>query len=105
MNITVVQSPLSSLASDLMAIGVRESGLTSALSRLSPEMAGPVAALAAEEEFTGKAGTTVAFPGLGLVAAGRVLLVGLGAGSNDELRRAAGAAKTDVPWPSLATAP
>ena len=92
MNITVVQSPLSTLGSDLMAIGVRESGLTDALNRLGPAMAGQVAALAAEEEFTGKAGTTVAFPGLGLVAAGRVLLVGLGAGSNDELRRAAGAA-------------
>ena len=92
MNITVVQSPLPSLAADLMAIGVRESGLQSALERLGPTLSGQVEALVAEEEFTGKAGTTVAFPGLGLVAAGRVLLVGLGGGSNDELRRAAGAA-------------
>lgn len=92
MNITVVSSPLASLSADLLAVGVRENGLAEALASLALPLVDQVTALANEEEFVGKAGTTVAFPGLGLVAAGRVLLVGLGAGSADELRRAAGAA-------------
>lgn len=93
MNITVsTSSALPTLACDLLAVGVPEGAVASAVASLDAAFGGKLAQVAADEEFTGKAGSSVAFPGFGQIAASRLVLVGLGGGGVDEVRRAAGVA-------------
>lgn len=92
MNISIASSPLPTLACDLLAVGVPEGAVASAVASLEATFGGKVAQTAQDEEFTGKAGSSVSWPGFGMVSAGRLLLVGLGSGSVDEVRRAAGIA-------------
>ncbi len=82
---------LSSVPADLLVVGVAQGKLTDALAGLGA-FAGALAKLAAEEEFTGKAGSSLAAPSFGQVAAGRVLLVGLGEVKASDVRAAAGTA-------------
>ncbi len=93
MNISVsATSALPTLACDLLAVGVPEGAVASAVASLDASFGNRLAQVAQDEEFTGKAGSSVAWPGFGQIAATRLILVGLGGGSVDELRRAAGVA-------------
>ncbi len=74
---------------ELLAIGIPESAdLASALSALGA-IGARIAEAAAADEFTGSAASSVSYPTFGQLSAPRVALVGLGGGSDDELRRAA----------------
>lgn len=75
---------------DLLAIGVAD-GTLGAIQAGGGAL-GQLATWAAEDEFTGKAGSAVVFPAPSPFKARRVALVGLGKRSPDELRRAAGKA-------------
>lgn len=93
MNITVSpNSSLPTLACDLLAVGVPEGSVASAVAALEPAFGGKLSSAAQDEDFTGKAGSTASWPAFGHIGASRLLLVGLGGGSVDELRRAAGLA-------------
>jgi len=82
---------LSKVSADLLVIGVPAGKLAEALSGLEGFASG-LQGLAAVEEFSGKAGSTLLAPTYGAIAAQRVLLVGIGQGSATELRNAAGTA-------------
>ncbi len=93
MNISVSNTTtLSALSCDLLVVGVPEGGVAGAVAALDASFGGRLAQTAQDEEFSGKAGSSVSWPGFGQIAASRLMLVGLGGGSVDELRRAAGIA-------------
>lgn len=73
---------------DLLAIGVTEGALAGL--QTAGGALGQLASWAAQDEFTGKAGAAVIYPAPAPYTARRVVLVGLGKRSADELRRAAG---------------
>jgi leucyl aminopeptidase len=74
---------------DFLAIGVAKSAdLSAALSTLG-DCGSALASAAAADEFTGATASIVVYPTLGSLKAARIALVGLGEGSDDDLRRAA----------------
>jgi leucyl aminopeptidase len=91
MNTTFSSDALSSVAADLLVVGVAQGKLADALAGLG-SFADALTKLAGEDEFTGKAGSTLAAPSFGQVAAGRVLLVGLGEVKASDVRAVAGTA-------------
>ncbi|MCB9778286.1 MAG: leucyl aminopeptidase [Alphaproteobacteria bacterium] len=90
MELAHTPAPVDSIGCDLLAIGVPDDGLAAALAPLGDAIAGDLVAAATAAEFSGKAGTIQVWPTLGRLAAPRIALVGLGDGSVDALRRAAG---------------
>ncbi|MFT5684906.1 MAG: leucyl aminopeptidase [Myxococcota bacterium] len=88
MNIQLSSATSADANVDLLAIGVAESAdLASALSALG-DLGASLAAAAGADDFTGAAAASVVYPTFGQIGASRVALVGLGGGSDDELRRA-----------------
>lgn len=92
MNISLHAAEISTLAVDVLAIGVPFGQLSDALSALDAEgkFGGALASAARDEDFTGKASSVLLIPSLGHISARRILLVGVGGGSAAELRGAAG---------------
>ncbi|MFN7146470.1 MAG: leucyl aminopeptidase family protein, partial [Myxococcota bacterium] len=91
MRVVFSSSSLAQTAADLLVVGVTAGNLASALAGFG-DFAGALSGLATDEEFTGKAGSTLGAPTYGKVSAPRVLLVGTGTGSLADVRAAAGAA-------------
>lgn len=85
MQISHVTAPVASIATPLLAIGVPDGQLEQALSVLDSSARERVLSAAREEEFSGKAGSSTQWPSFGAVAAGRLMLVGLGSGGTDEV--------------------
>jgi len=78
------------VAADLLVIGIAEGA--DLAERLAP-LGDAAAALGdAAGEFSGSAGSKTSFPTLGQLPSKRLMLVGTGSGSDDDIRRAAGAA-------------
>ncbi len=79
-------------AADVLAVLVPQGKLSTAVADLdgADGFGGALAGAARDDGFEGKAGSTAWTPGLGRVAARRVMLVGVGAGSANDLRAAAG---------------
>lgn len=77
---------------DVLAVFVPHGKLSPALADVdAPDaFAGALAAAARDDGFDGRAGTSFWSPGLGKVAAKRIMLIGCGGGSANELRAAAG---------------
>ncbi|MFZ5476204.1 MAG: leucyl aminopeptidase [Myxococcota bacterium] len=90
MRFAFANDPIASFASDLLVVAVPAGKLDAALAPLG-DFAAPLAQVCAEEEFTGKPGSSVNVPTYGRIAAGRILLVGAGSTLAD-LRQAAGTA-------------
>jgi leucyl aminopeptidase len=90
MRFAFATDPVSSFPSDLLVVAVPLGKLDEALSPLG-DFAGALKQVCAEEEFTGKPGSSVNVPTYGRIASSRVLLVGAGSTAN-ELRLAAGTA-------------
>jgi leucyl aminopeptidase len=97
MNISFSSADLSSLAVDILVVGVLSEAasagnLASSLSALDAPAAfnGALQAAARDEEFTGRTNSTLLLSSLGHCKAKRVLLVGVGSGAPNELRAAAG---------------
>ncbi len=86
------------VGADLLVVFVVTGGAASALLELdSPaHFAGTLTQLAKDEEFFGKAGQSLTLPGLGRVPARRILLAGVGNGSDSELALAAGMAGNEA---------
>ncbi len=91
-------SPASALTADLLVVLVPVGGVAGAIAALddAQHYNGALAQVLVDDEFTGKAGQSASVPGLGRVAAKRVLLVGVGAGSDTEVARAAGTAGNEA---------
>ncbi len=91
-------SAAGTLTADLLVVFVPVGTAASALAELDDAayFAGGLAKHATEEEFTGKAGQTLSVPGMGRVAARRVLALGVGAGTDADVALAAGAAGNDA---------
>ena len=83
-----------SITADLLVLFVPVGGLATALADLdaADHFSGAISQLAADEEFTGKAGQMLPSPGLGRISARRLLAIGVGAGSDTEVANAAGMA-------------
>ena len=83
---------------DLLVLFVPTGSLQGALADVDSEahFNGALAQLTIDEEFTGKAGQTLALPGLGRITAKRMVLMGVGGGSDAEVSLAAGAAGNDA---------
>ncbi len=81
-------------AADVLVVFVPQGKLAAALADLdaADAFAGALAAAAKDDTFEGRINTTYWAPGLGRIAAKRVLLVGVGAGTPSDLRAAAGVA-------------
>ncbi len=77
---------------DVLAVFVPQGKLTAALADLDAKdaFAGALAAAARDDGFEGRPGTSFWTPGLGKIAAKRVMLIGAGSGSANDLRAAAG---------------
>lgn len=89
MNITLSSAALSAADVDLLALGVAKSAdLADELSSLG-EFGAALAAAAGADDFSGATASTVIYHSFGQLKAPRVALVGLGDGSDDDLRRAA----------------
>ena len=84
--------PPAATAVDLLAVLVPFGTVTTAILPLdgADGFAGALAQIAADEDFTGKPGSSIAAPGFGRVAARRVVLIGTGGGSAAEQHSAAG---------------
>ncbi len=91
MELLTTTASLAGIDCDLLAIGVRQGQLDAALAVLGADLASDFAAAARLDELEGKVATIAAWPSLGRLAATRLAVVGLGEGSDDEIRRAAGA--------------
>ena len=92
MNVTISSAAASDAGVDLLVVGVLEGAdLASALSGVG-DIAGHIASAASADDFTGSAASIVTYPTFGALSAGRIAVVGLGSGSEDEYRRAARAA-------------
>lgn len=91
MELTTTTAAIDGIDCDILALPVRQGALTEGLAVLEPGLAADIAAAARDEDFDGKAGTTAAFATLGRLAARRLVLVGVGSGDPDGLRRGAGA--------------
>ncbi len=91
MRVAFASSSLAQTKADLLVIGVPLDQVAATLAGLG-DFAAALAAVATDEEFTGKPGTTLGAPTYGRVAAARILLVGTGPGAMADLRTAAGLA-------------
>lgn len=94
MTVLFSAAPVESVAGDLLVVFVPQGKVQSALSGLDAPacFAGTLATAVADEGFEGRLSSTFLLPSLGRIAAKRVLLVGSGAGTADNLRAAAGTA-------------
>ncbi len=93
MQIRVPNQPLRSVEADLAVLGIPgEDALEATLRAADPDHADDWLAAARAEEFKAKAGTALALPSFGRWKAPRILLVGTGEGSAQDLRLAAGKA-------------
>jgi leucyl aminopeptidase len=83
----------SQVAADVLVLFVPAGRLAGALADLDADdaFAGSLATAARDDGFEGRAAATFAGPGLGRIAAKRVVLAGVGAGSANDLQMAAGA--------------
>lgn len=81
---------LPAIAADLLIVGVPSAGLASAAGSLDAAFGGALATLASEDDFSGKGGSSLATPGLGRIAAKKLLLYGVGGGNLADIRSAAG---------------
>jgi leucyl aminopeptidase len=80
-------------SADLLVIGAQEGAVADVLSGALGAAAAAFTQAAADDEFTGKVGSKVAYPAVGVDGATRLMLVGLGESPNaDAYRRAAGQA-------------
>jgi leucyl aminopeptidase len=95
MRISFSDDSLSARAADLLVVGVPAGQVEAALAGFG-DFADALRALAKDEDFTGKPGSTVATSTLGRIAASRVLLVGTGAGTVADVRAAAGIGGTQA---------
>jgi leucyl aminopeptidase len=91
MRVAFASSSLAQTQADLLVIGVPADKVAGTLAGLG-DFAAPLTAVAADEEFTGKPGSTLGAPTYGRISATRVLLVGIGAGTLADVRAAAGSA-------------
>ena len=82
LEIQLRSEPSHTLAADVLAVGVLQSGskvgLNPALKALDAALGGALAKLVAKEEFTGKRDQTLTVGTLGRIAADKVVLLGLG---------------------------
>ncbi len=85
---------LSTVSADLLVLAVPAGAVAAAVAPLDGpgSFSGTLATLTRDEEFTGKAGSSLPTPSLGHIRARRLLLVGTGGGSPADLRHAAGIA-------------
>ncbi len=95
MRVAFSSSTLAQQATDLLVIGVPAGKLTEALAGLG-DFAAALAGVAADDEFSGKPGSSLSAPTYGRVAAGRILLIGMGPGALSDVRAAAGTAGTQA---------
>ena len=100
---TAATETLDAIQCDLLAVGVREDALSATIAPLTSALGEGLGAAVEGDEFTGKAGSSICYPTFGRMKAGRVLLVGLGQGTVDEVRRAAGMAGNVARTRGLAT--
>lgn len=91
MRVAFSSSSIAHAPADLLVIGVTSGGLASVAAQFGT-FAAAIMGLASDEEFVGKAGSTLSAPTYGQVPANRVFLVGTGAGGVNDLRAAAGIA-------------
>jgi leucyl aminopeptidase len=91
MRVTFSSSSLSQASADLLAVGVPTGDVAGALAGLG-DFGPALAALAGDEEFTGKPGSSLTAPTYGKAAAARVFLAGAGSGTTSDVRAVAGAA-------------
>ncbi len=89
MNVYFSSDRPEALSVDLLAVGVTADGDSSAA--LDAIGAAQLAAAAAADKFEAEAGAKVIYHSLGMVKAARIARGGRGAGSDDAIRRAAGA--------------
>lgn len=92
MNITIESSSHAEAKADLLAIAVTEDNMATRLADLNAAFDGALLSTLENDEFKAKAGSSASYPGFGKIAAGRLLVVGLGSGDATAFQQAAGAA-------------
>jgi len=83
---------LASVATDLLVVCVAPDALETALGSLPDAFRAALIEAAAADSFLGKVGSTASYATFGQITAPRLLLVGIGDGTQASLRRAAGKA-------------
>ena len=91
MNITTTGQSLLEVEADLLAIAVTDATMKTALSSLDGAFEGQLMTALDADEFKPKSGSTAVYPTFGNIAASRLLVVGAGDGSANDLKLAAGA--------------
>ena len=92
MNINITSHSHTDAAADLLAIAVTEDNMAARLAELDAAFDGALISALANDEFKAKAGSSASYPSFGKIAAGRLLIVGLGEGDAMAVQQAAGAA-------------
>jgi leucyl aminopeptidase len=92
MRITRSDRSPATVAPSLLALGLSPGDLAAQLQAVFGAFGATLGPVLADEEFTGGAGQSLAVRTFGHLPAARLVLVGMGGGSPDDLRRAAGAA-------------
>lgn len=98
MSVTFSAESATSIVADLLVVFVPMGKVPATIAELdaSGHFAGSLAAAVADEGFDGRQSGVFMLPSLGRIAGKRVLLVGTGAGSTDNIRAAAGIAGTQA---------
>ena len=92
MNINIASQSHGDTASDILAVAVTEDNMSARLADLDAAFDGALLSALGNDEFKAKAGSTASYPSFGKIAAGRLLIVGLGNSDATAVQQAAGAA-------------
>lgn len=89
MNLELAATSVLDLTADLLVIGVQAEA-TAPIAALDARLGGGVAAHLTDRGFKAGAGEAILLPTFGRVAAPQIAVLGLGSGSDDDVRKAAG---------------
>jgi leucyl aminopeptidase len=89
LEIQFINGPIETIHAELIVVGIRKDNEQD-LADLDKIFGGHLASWAKENRFTGAPNSSLKFPTNGLLKSNTLLLVGLGKGSDDEVRAAAG---------------
>ena len=92
MHINIASQSHGDTASDILAVAVTDDNMSARLADLDAAFDGALLSALGNDEFKAKAGSTASYPSFGKIAAGRLLIVGLGNSDATAVQQVAGAA-------------
>jgi leucyl aminopeptidase len=92
MKITIATQSLEQVQADLLAVAVTSENQADVLASLDLAFDGLLLSTMESDEFKAKSGASISYPTFGKIAAGKLMIVGLGSGDTVGISQAAGAA-------------